>query len=69
MVIDEHSLIRQYGLLPTVVFGIPVSCFAGTYHGVEGLVHDEFARKCIEASIRKLVEEISAVGEMLATAS
>ncbi|SDE08488.1 malate dehydrogenase [Paraburkholderia lycopersici] len=59
----------EYGVPPGLMFGMPVTCDAGTYRVASGLSIDAFARSRIDASVGELMEEITAVREILGTTS
>ncbi|MEI7969996.1 MAG: malate dehydrogenase [Betaproteobacteria bacterium] len=56
----------SYGVPADVMYGVPVTCAGGTYSRVEGLVIDEFSRQRMDATLRELEEERSAVAHLLA---
>jgi malate dehydrogenase len=62
MSITSHG---EYGVPPGLVFGMPVTCDAGSYRVVAGLDIDAFARTRIDASAQELMEEMTAVREIL----
>ncbi|WP_322013878.1 malate dehydrogenase [Paraburkholderia sp. J12] len=55
----------EYGVPEGLVYGMPVTCEAGTYRVVEGIAIDAFARSRIDASVQELAEEMTAVREIL----
>jgi malate dehydrogenase len=55
----------EYGVPTGLVFGMPVTCDAGSYRVVAGLDMDEFARSRIGASVQELMDEMTAVRDIL----
>lgn len=56
----------SYGIPEGVMFGYPVTARNGHFEIVQGLVHDEAARKRLEATHKELLEEREAVAHLLA---
>ncbi|WP_186250025.1 malate dehydrogenase [Burkholderia gladioli] len=55
----------EYGIPAGLVYGMPVTCEAGGYRVVNGIEIDAFARERIDASARELMDEMTAVREIL----
>ncbi len=55
----------SYGIPHGLMFGVPVICHDGRYERVEGIQIDEFARSCINRSVRELQEEAATVDALL----
>lgn len=55
----------EYGIPAGLVYGMPVTCEAGSYRVVNGIEIDAFARERIDASARELMDEMTAVREIL----
>lgn len=51
----------SYGIPSGLVFGVPVICRDGRYERVEGIEIDEFSRRCIDLSVRELLDEAATV--------
>jgi malate dehydrogenase len=51
----------SYGVPEGLICGVPVTCTAGSYHRVEGLPIDDFARSMIDHTVAELKEELAAV--------
>jgi len=51
----------SYGVPEGLICGVPVTCAAGAYHRVEGLLLDDFARSMIDRTIAELKEELAAI--------
>jgi malate dehydrogenase len=51
----------SYGVPEGLICGVPVTCTAGSYHRVEGLPIDDFARSMIDHTVTELKEELAAV--------
>ncbi|NIF91372.1 malate dehydrogenase [Burkholderia sp. Cy-637] len=55
----------EYGIPAGLVYGMPVTCEADGYRVVNGIEIDAFARERIDASARELMDEMTAVREIL----
>ena len=55
-----------YGVPEGLVFGYPLRAKADAVEIIQGIAHDDFARERIEATTAELLEERSAVQELLA---
>jgi len=55
----------SYGIPEDVMYGYPVTCDGGVYRIVQGLEIDEFSRQKMDATLRELEEERSAVAHLL----
>ena len=51
----------SYGVPEGLICGVPVTCTAGSYHRVDGLPIDDFARSMIDHTVAELKEELAAV--------
>ena len=51
----------SYGIPEGLICGLPVTCTKGSYHPVEGLPIDEYARGMIDRSVAEMKEELAAV--------
>jgi len=51
----------SYGVPEGLICGVPVTCTPGSYHRVEGLPIDDFARSMIDHTVAELKEELAAV--------
>ena len=51
----------SYGIPEGLICGVPVTCTAGSYHRVDGLPIDDFARSMIDHTVAELKEELAAV--------
>jgi malate dehydrogenase len=54
-----------YGVPAGLVFGFPVMCEGGAFRIVAGLAVDDFARSRIDANVRELQSEITAIEPLL----
>jgi malate dehydrogenase len=57
----------SYGIPEGIMFGVPVTCEAGTYKRITGLQIDQFSRERIDASAAELREEAEAVKAFFAS--
>jgi malate dehydrogenase len=55
----------EYGIPKDVMFGVPVTCEAGTYKIIEGLPIDEFSQTCIDKTLAELIAERDGVKHLL----
>lgn len=55
----------SYGIPHGLMFGVPVICHNGRYERVEGILIDEFSRRCIDRSVRELQDEAAMVDALL----
>ena len=53
------------GIPEDVIYGYPVTCEGGAYRIVQGLEIDEFSRQRMDATLKELEEERSAVAHLL----
>lgn len=51
----------SYGIPEGLICGVPVTCRSGTFHRVEGLSIDDFARSMIDRTVAELKEELATV--------
>jgi malate dehydrogenase len=51
----------SYGIPEGLVCGAPVTCTVGSYHRVDGLPIDDFARSMVDRTVAELKEELAAV--------
>ncbi|RQR47673.1 malate dehydrogenase [Burkholderia sp. Bp9126] len=55
----------SYGIPEGLMFGVPVICRDGTFERVKGLEIDDFARECIDAAVKELVDEANDAAALL----
>jgi malate dehydrogenase len=55
----------SYGIPEGVIYGFPVTCFAGRYQMIKGLEIDEFSRSKMDATLKELEEERDAIKHLL----
>ena len=55
----------QYDVPEGLIFSFPVTVAKGEWSVVEGITHNDFARRKLEATIAELLEERSAVADLL----
>ncbi|MBK8017536.1 MAG: malate dehydrogenase [Betaproteobacteria bacterium] len=55
----------SYGIPQDVMYGFPVTCAGGKYEIVRGLAIDDFSRQKMDATLKELEEERSAVAHLL----
>lgn len=54
-----------YGVPEEIVFGFPVTCSAGSYSVIENLEIDEFSQKCLDKTLKELLDEQAGVRHLL----
>ncbi len=55
----------SYGIPEGTLYGFPVTCSAGRYQMIKGLVIDEFSRSKMDATLKELEEERDAIKHLL----
>jgi malate dehydrogenase len=55
----------EYGIPEGLFCGVPVTCVAGRYHRIKGLVLDDFAQMMIAKTVKELIDERDAVCSLL----
>jgi malate dehydrogenase len=54
-----------YGIPEGVMYGVPVTCRAGTYQRVAGLEIDHYSRTMMDKTLAELEEERAGVAHLL----
>jgi len=56
----------SYGIPEDIVYGVPTICADGQYRRVTGLEIDDFSRQKMDATLKELTDEQSAIASLLA---